>query len=356
MTKEVSLSFDPLLTFDSFHGETYQVELAFSTLNSAKTIMKGRQVDQRTLSFLLYTEGLICNDTNRLEEALQNFSQAREVLEQAMDQEVRNPMDKKNLSHIYSSMGNALTGASRFVDAKASHHKAVSLYLAAGEIVDERLGRLYANLGSCLLWEGDLAQAESTLHKALLHYDRKLCCTLYALGNVYLAQNRIQRAYETHMEILEIFSKRLGRSHLVTADSCFKVGCILSREDFPNAHLGRAMAYLRTALAIYEACASKSNQDSKMLVARAQFKLATVLERMPATAASQTGHLDETSTPAHKPEDQVQIQVDGLSSPAKLKELGLQALRDRLGPAERPPDDSHAVMAMFDRRVFYWSR
>lgn len=35
---------------------------------------------------------------------------------------------------------------------------------------------------------------------------------------------------------------------------------------------------MRKALAVHEASASKTNQDSEILVARAQFKLATVVE------------------------------------------------------------------------------
>jgi hypothetical protein len=60
----------------------------------------------------------------------------------------------------------------------------------------------------------------------------------------------VQRAYDVHLEILEIYSKRLGRSHPVTADSCFKVGRILSIEEFPNANLRRAEAYLRKHLSL----------------------------------------------------------------------------------------------------------
>jgi tetratricopeptide (TPR) repeat protein len=327
-------------------------------------------MDQRTLSFLLYVEGLVCNDTNRLEQGVQSFSQARDLLEAAMKQETRTPMDPKNLSHIYSSMGNALTSSNRFVAAEECQRKAISLYLAAGEIVESRLGRLYANLGSCLLWKGDLVAAEAILHKALLQYDRKLCCTLYTLGNVYLAQKCIQRAYEVHLEILEIFSKRLGRSHPVTADSCFKVGCILSREDFPNANLSLAEAYLRKALAVYEASASKANQDSEILVARAQFKLATVVERSQAVQAAQAAPADAC---AHAPGIDTSIAIGtgtgdggeldllvdvaaGRVSPAELRELGLQTLQRRLGPDQPIPSDVDAIMGTFDRLLFYWSR
>jgi hypothetical protein len=81
--------------------------------------------------------------------------------------------------------------------------------VAAGEIVDERLGRLYANLGSCLLRKGDLEAAEATLAPGpapLRPKNFAAHCTRRA--NVDLAQRRIQRAYEVHLEILEIFSKR----------------------------------------------------------------------------------------------------------------------------------------------------
>lgn len=74
-----------------------------------------------------------------------------------------------------------------FIEAEASHRGAIDLYLEANDGPQDRLARLHANIGSCLLWKGDLVGAETVLHKALLRYDRKLCCTLYALGNIYLA-------------------------------------------------------------------------------------------------------------------------------------------------------------------------
>ncbi|OAP56961.1 hypothetical protein AYL99_09073 [Fonsecaea erecta] len=346
-----------------FHVETCQVDLALAMLDTAKKIMNGRNMDQRTLSFLFYVEGLICNDTNHLEEGVESFGKARDLLEDAMKQEPRVLMDTKNLSHIYSSMGNTLTSYNRFAEAERSHRKAINLYLEANEIVEERLGRLYANLGSCLLWKGDLIAAEATLHKALLHYDRKLCCTLYALGNVYLAQRRIQRAYEVHLETLEIFSKRLGRSHPVTADSCFKVGRILSMEEFPNANLRRAEAYLRKALTIYEVCASKANQDSEVLVARAQFKLATVLERLEAKKILPIEDGDTTRVDAVIDPGGGGGTLDlpggvaaGRESSAMLRERGLLTLRTRLGRDQAIPSDPDGIMHAFDGLVFYWSR
>lgn len=102
------------------------------------------------------------------------------------------------------------------------------------------LGRLYANLGSCLLWKGDLSHAESTLHTSLLKYDRKLGCTLYALGNVYLHQGRIEKGFHLHIETLEIFSRMFGESHPNTADSLYKVGSLYARADNPRRCLAKA--------------------------------------------------------------------------------------------------------------------
>lgn len=156
----------------------------------------------------------------------------------------------------------------------------------------------------------------------------------------------------------------------MTADSCFKVGCILSREDFPDANLGLAEAYLRKALAVYEACASKANQDSEMLVARTHFKLATVVERSQAAQAAQAAPADGSANApgigtsivlgtgtgnGGELDLLIDVAPDGVS-PTELRELGLQALQRRLGPDQPIPSDVDATMATFDRLLFYWSR
>lgn len=145
------------------------------------------------------------------------------------------------LSRLHSCLGNALTAANRFNEAETCHQSAFDCALKIeGPQSSARMGTLYANLGSCLLWQGRYAQAEDLLRKALLRHDRGLECAWYALGNVYLRQGQLKNAFETHRKVLESFSINLGHSHHTVADSCHKVGCIYALCDFEYRDLHQA--------------------------------------------------------------------------------------------------------------------
>lgn len=148
---------------------------------------------------------------------------------------------KTYLSRLHSCLGNALTTANRFSEAEICHQSAImNAPKIDGPQSSTRMGSLYANLGSCLLWQGKYPQAEDLLRKALLRHDRGLECTMYALGNVYLRQGQLKRAFELHRKVLESFSTTLGHSHHTVADSCHKVGSIYALCDFECKDLHQA--------------------------------------------------------------------------------------------------------------------
>jgi tetratricopeptide (TPR) repeat protein len=216
----------------SYFYETAQYNLGFQAVEKAKTLADkttSTGLDPATLSHVYRNHGRLCKEINEPGQAIDSLARALALFEKAIETPA-SLNESNHLANIHSELGCAYTGAERFNEAEECHKKAISL--CKGDPKD--IARLYANLGSCYLWKGDLQQAEAVLHKALLEYDRILECNLYALGNVYLKQKRYKEALEKHQEVLERFSKKLGHDHHVTADSCHKIGSILAIPDFES--------------------------------------------------------------------------------------------------------------------------
>ena len=191
--------------------------------------------DPSILSRLYYVHGRLATETSQAHLSIRLFGRALDYLRQefATDEDQLLDGRKSYLSRLYSCLGNALTAADRFGEAEEYHQSA----LTTAPNVDEsrsstRIGSLYANLGSCLLWQGKYAEAEDLLRKALVRHDRGLECSLYALGNVYLRQGKLESAFDLHRKVLESFSTTLGHFHHTVADSCHKVGSIYALHDF----------------------------------------------------------------------------------------------------------------------------
>ena len=198
--------------------------------------------DTEILSLLAYVHGRLATETGQATLSVDLFSCALSHFKSIVDKKERDLSEHEDvfLSRLYSCLGNGLTTINRFIEAELSHETALQIALKIDESPSTRLGVLYANLGSCLLWKGDLIQAERLLHKALLQHDRGLECNLYALGNVYLRQGRLNKALEVHREVLQILSKSVGPTHHCVADSCHKIGSIYSLNEFENKDLVQA--------------------------------------------------------------------------------------------------------------------
>ncbi|RYP50512.1 hypothetical protein DL768_004017 [Monosporascus sp. mg162] len=162
----------------------------------------------------------------------------------------------------------------RFEEAEIFHRLAVDTALRLSNQTPTRMGTLFTNLGSCLLWKGHLREAEDVLHTALLKHDRILECTLYSLANVYLRQGRVAESLAMHQEVLEKFSKQLGHSHHATADCCVKVGTLLASEDNPERDLAQA-EYLIKLASQRPTAASPRNLDEALDAVPAGVKAAS---------------------------------------------------------------------------------
>ncbi|KAK0625098.1 hypothetical protein B0T17DRAFT_617234 [Bombardia bombarda] len=136
----------------------------------------------------------------------------------------------------------------------------------------EMVAMSYTNLGSCLLWEGSLEEAEERLHKVLHLFDRRLECSQYAMANVHLAQGRVQAALDLHREVLNRFMERSGYDHTDAAHSCHKVGVLHHKLG----EYDQALVFLSKALDIYET--QGRHCDMRPAKARTLWYLSMVME------------------------------------------------------------------------------
>ncbi|KAL9124671.1 MAG: hypothetical protein Q9217_006016 [Psora testacea] len=227
--------------FPSYYYETGQYDQAIAAKDKLETVIKSNaiQANPMTLALLYFTYGNMCNECNETKNGIASFRKAIDLLEPENGGSSQRKIGQ-NLAAIYSSLGNSLNGLERFEESEKCHHKAIELILRINDPPTKSLGRLYSNLGSCLLWKGELNEAESVLLTSLLKYDRKLGCSLYALGNVYLAQGKMGKGLDLHIETLEVFSADFGIFHPNTADSLYKVGSLYARTDNPKHSLAEA--------------------------------------------------------------------------------------------------------------------
>lgn len=52
---------------------------------------------------------------------------------------------------------------------------------------------------------------------------------MFALGNVQISQGKLDEAYHTHTQVLNLFRTTLGVRHHRTGDICHKLGWYLNR-------------------------------------------------------------------------------------------------------------------------------
>ncbi|KAI1422503.1 hypothetical protein F5Y12DRAFT_762389 [Xylaria sp. FL1777] len=322
------LSVELLCRYGSFFYETGQYHFGFDSIQLAiRTANLANDINPRTLAYGYYILAYLNLESNKPDLSEGSLRSALELLPVINKDTTLEAGDTLFVIALNSLLGNSLTGQGKFQDAEAALKLAIDLSLAGGAETSTKLGTLYANLGSCLLWKGDIEGAEAVLHTALLKHQRSLNCNLYALGNVYLHQGRIEEAYKVHVEVLENFSRDFGHTHHATADSCHKVGSILAMEKFGKRDLGESRKYLRKALSIYECSVNQGCLDMGGPIARTRWKLSTILKLIDAPDLEEIKRLEKAAE---------SYAVEHLNSSLPL------------GKDEQE--------AFFDRLVLFWSR
>lgn len=198
-------------------------------------------MDTRAVAYAHYIHAYLNLEANEPSKSATSLENARSTMGNILSGQMEITVsDRLFQIAIDSLLGNAFTATGDFEKSERLQRKAIALAEAGGPATSGRLGTLYANLGSCLLWRGDLDAAEGVLRTSLMQHQRNLKCNLYALGNVYLRQGRYEEGYKTHLDVLEGFASTCGPLHHATADSCHKIGTILAMDEFSGKDLSEA--------------------------------------------------------------------------------------------------------------------
>lgn len=209
-----------------FFFERGRLQRGLSSIERSRSFLRADHPDNLVLLADTYwMQGRFYNTSNQPDKSEPMFANAVKYAEQAVSLGLLAPSAPR-LASMYSSLGNAFTGLKQFDKATRFHLESIRVRESDPSTQGEMIAMSYTNLGSCLLWQGALDAAEETLHKVLHRFNRRLECSQYAMGNVYLAQDRVQAALDLHSEVLSRFLERSGYDHTDTAHSCHKVGVL----------------------------------------------------------------------------------------------------------------------------------
>ncbi|KAF2809091.1 uncharacterized protein BDZ99DRAFT_571917 [Mytilinidion resinicola] len=267
-----------------YYYETGRYEPCGVILSKAKDLAANEPAtDRKILSKIYYYHGRLCQETNKPDNAIQNFEKAIDHYESALLPDVVRHEDTY-LAILYENLGMSCIGAEKYDDAEMYLDKAIELGQASGSATSSVLGDFLQCKGACFLWKGDLAKAEDILCRALLERcgenNENRGGALYSLGNVYFRQGRYSESLELHQQVLELYTTDLGNNHHWVADSCHKIGSILAVAGFDGGDLVEAERFLRRSLDIWDTPPNLGKSHSKPSAARSSWKLASILTRL----------------------------------------------------------------------------
>jgi tetratricopeptide (TPR) repeat protein len=213
-----------MLTRNSYLFERNRYSLGLATISSARRIAESAQeVDEILLSDLYRLEGRLCNEANLPRKGHNSFERAKAYAEKAIE--------LGNLDAADTRIVRTLTGWGNCLNQLEQFDRALTLQLEALRACEEdSCGRhgdaiviVKLNIGWLYLRRCDMASAERMLQETL-KMDRTLEPALYALGNLYIQQDDLDRGLYLHSEALRLYAARFGEHHHCVADSLFKVG------------------------------------------------------------------------------------------------------------------------------------
>ncbi len=199
--------------------------------------------DKIIYSKLYYYHGRAAQESNQIEDAVQDFEIALDLVSTNV-QHLDKLRDSTYLPILYENISMSSSGAGLYDNAVKYLGKAIEMGKDPNSPVSCVMGDFLQCLGACHLWKGDLTRAEQLLSKAILNQcganNENRGGALYSLGNVYLRQGRFTEAMERHQETLRLYRQDLGDEHHWVADTCYKVGSIYAIAEYEKHDLEQA--------------------------------------------------------------------------------------------------------------------
>lgn len=222
--------------------------------------------------------GSIFSESNDPEGCHKNFKKQLEYLKRAITKGLeKSPCIREALA--YGGLANAIMGLNNYGDAEAMYSEC---FRAWDDCPGKGNPDIYIpHLAVCLTLQDKTDKAERILREMIQKreekYGKKDTANLrtgiayFALGNTQIRQKKLDQAYETHKDALQMLGVTLGQTHHRYADACYKMGWHLRRQS--NYH--ESIAFLDKALTIYQTdttiyCNEKARTNYLMGVVYAQ--------------------------------------------------------------------------------------
>jgi hypothetical protein len=183
-----------------------------------------------------------------------------------------------DLANAHNNLGILVNDLNRLEEAVEIHSEAVRIKEANPDCPEVLLAQSYSNLGRSLTRLGRLQEAGDLIEKAVglrarnfgLN-NRYTSVSMYALGNVRLAQNRLEDALSTHIQCLMIRREAMGPTAYYTGLSMHKVAVLRHQQ----AASSEALDLADQAIAIF-----RSMPEVKADMARALYNRSIILKAL----------------------------------------------------------------------------
>ena len=161
--------------------------------------------------------------------AINSNRSAKIYLEQALSQGLIEATDGR-LPRIITGLGNSFSQLGKLDDALDLQLQALERCRCITEQFDQPVSDVTAivqlNWGFLLCRRGELEAAEEVL-RATLDAAPTTAPAMYALGNTYLAQGKVDEALAQHVRGLQVYNATVGDEHALAGRCLYKIGEIL---------------------------------------------------------------------------------------------------------------------------------
>ncbi|KAF9252092.1 hypothetical protein DTO013E5_886 [Penicillium roqueforti] len=247
-----------------FCYESGMLESVSDLLNPAKDyciqhLASGR--GYRLLADIYGCFGSLCTESNQFQGAYDNFATEWKYLEKAFE---AGELERPSIWEVFGlgRLGNGHHGLHQYAEAEAYYRKA----LAAWENLPGDKKLWHSHLATCLWLQGRPDEGEVVVRGVIKDENDttnfRTAMAMYALGNIQIAQatgltlegkkkdaeDKLAEAMNTHVKVLNLWTKTLGPRHHKTSDAMYKVGWHLHRRQ----EYAQALDMFERALDIYE--------------------------------------------------------------------------------------------------------
>ncbi|KAF2422211.1 TPR-like protein [Tothia fuscella] len=184
---------------------------------------------------------------NIFEGGFRNFEKAYNLLQQAVSKGLINTNDDR-IAIACGLKGNGHLAMYQFELAEEWYLKAFQRWEKLPDDIFKDKQLFASNIAVAYCHQGKLDAAEEILRPGIDKYEESTGNSLYTLGNVRIAQDNLEEAFENFKRAYSLFKTDLGELHRLTNNACYSLGWVLNKQR----KYSSAISMFKQALEAYE--------------------------------------------------------------------------------------------------------